>query len=461
MLEIYNTLKRKKEEFIPLKKNHIDMYVCGVTVYDYCHIGHARTFVNFDMIVRYLRFRGYEVKYVRNITDIDDKIIKRANEKAISAKDLAETFITKMHEDFDKLNILKPDVEPRATDNIDGIINIVKKLIDSGHAYVADNGDVMFSIDSFKNYGKLSGQNLDELNAGARIEVEKSKKNPFDFVLWKMSKPNEPAFDSPWGLGRPGWHIECSAMNYKYLGERFDIHGGGADLIFPHHENEIAQSCCAFNTNYVNYWMHSGMVMINNEKMSKSLNNFFTIRDVLEHYDAEVIRFFLLSAQYRSPLNYTQENLENAKQALARLYTAIRDVKLDDALILDDEGVEYEQKFIDIMDDDFNTPGAFAVLFDLAKQINKESGIKAQKLVLRLKKIASVLGLLYQEPNAFLQGSNYSDTEEESKIKSLIDIRNEARARKDYATADKARNELTAMGVVLEDGPHGTIWRKI
>lgn len=461
MLEIYNTLKRKKEEFIPLKKNHIDMYVCGVTVYDYCHIGHARTFVNFDMIVRYLRFRGYEVKYVRNITDIDDKIIKRANEKAISAKELAETFITKMHEDFDKLNILKPDVEPRATDNIDGIINIVKKLIDSGHAYVADNGDVMFSIDSFKNYGKLSGQNLDELNAGARIEVEKSKKNPFDFVLWKMSKPNEPAFDSPWGLGRPGWHIECSAMNYKYLGERFDIHGGGADLIFPHHENEIAQSCCAFNTNYVNYWMHSGMVMINNEKMSKSLNNFFTIRDVLEHYDAEVIRFFLLSAQYRSPLNYTQENLENAKQALARLYTAIRDVKLDDALILDDEGVEYEQKFIDIMDDDFNTPGAFAVLFDLAKQINKESGIKAQKLVLRLKKIASVLGLLYQEPNAFLQGSNYSDTEEESKIKSLIDIRNEARARKDYATADKARNELTAMGVVLEDGPHGTIWRKI
>ena len=332
MLQIHNTITRQKEDFVPITPGKIGMYVCGVTVYDLCHIGHARTFVNFDMIVRYLRYCGYDVKYVRNITDIDDKIIKRAQEKGVSAKDLAEHFIQEMYEDFDKLNIKRPDLEPRATDNIDAIISLVQRLIDKGHAYVASNGDVMFAIDSFKNYGRLSGQKLEELNAGARIEVEKAKHNPFDFVLWKQSKPGEPAWESPWGMGRPGWHIECSAMNSKYLGETFDIHGGGSDLIFPHHENEIAQSCCAFDSKYVNYWMHSGMVMIDHEKMSKSLNNFFTIREVLEHYDAETIRFFLLSAQYRSPLNYTQDNLNKAKASLERLYTALRDTKIGPAV---------------------------------------------------------------------------------------------------------------------------------
>ena len=294
MLKIYNSLTRTKQEFKPITPGKIGMYVCGVTVYDLCHIGHARTFVNFDVIVRYLRYAGYEVKYVRNITDIDDKIIKRANERGISAHDLAEQFIVEMHKDFDALNIKRPDIEPKATDNITEIVNFVQKLIDNQHAYVAENGDVLFDINSFKEYGKLSGQKLDELQAGARIEVEKTKHNPLDFVLWKMSKPGEPSWESPWGAGRPGWHIECSAMNNKYLGKEFDIHGGGSDLIFPHHENEIAQSCCANKTPYVHYWMHSGMVMINEEKMSKSLNNFFTIRDVLETYDAETIRFFLL-----------------------------------------------------------------------------------------------------------------------------------------------------------------------
>ena len=297
MLKIYNTLTKSKQEFKPIEPGKIGMYVCGVTVYDLCHIGHARTFVNFDVIVRYLRYSGYEVKYVRNITDIDDKIIKRANERGISAKDLAEQFIVEMHKDLDALNIKRPDIEPRATDNIKEIISIVQKLIDNKNAYVSDNGDVVFDINSFKEYGRLSGQKLDELQAGARIEVAKSKHNPMDFVLWKMSKPGEPAWESPWGEGRPGWHIECSAMNNRYLGKEFDIHGGGSDLIFPHHENEIAQSCCANHTPYVHYWMHSGMVMINEEKMSKSLNNFFTIRDVLKSYDAETIRFFLLSGQ--------------------------------------------------------------------------------------------------------------------------------------------------------------------
>ena len=285
MLKIYNTLTKSKKEFKPIKPGKIGMYVCGVTVYDLCHIGHARTFVNFDVIVRYLRYSGYDVKYVRNITDIDDKIIKRANERGIAAKDLAEQFIVEMHKDFDALNIKRPDIEPRATDNIKEIISIVQKLIDNKNAYVSDNGDVVFDINSFKEYGRLSGQKLDELQAGARIEVAKSKHNPMDFVLWKMSKPGEPAWESPWGEGRPGWHIECSAMNNRYLGKEFDIHGGGSDLIFPHHENEIAQSCCANHTPYVHYWMHSGMVMINEEKMSKSLNNFFTIRDVLKTYE--------------------------------------------------------------------------------------------------------------------------------------------------------------------------------
>ena len=456
MLKIYNSLTRTKQEFKPTTPGKIGMYVCGVTVYDLCHIGHARTFVNFDVIVRYLRYAGYEVKYVRNITDIDDKIIKRANERGISAHDLAEQFIVEMHKDFDALNIKRPDIEPKATDNITEIVNFVQKLIDNQHAYVAENGDVLFDINSFKEYGKLSGQKLDELQAGARIEVEKTKHNPLDFVLWKMSKPGEPSWESPWGAGRPGWHIECSAMNNKYLGKEFDIHGGGSDLIFPHHENEIAQSCCANKTPYVHYWMHSGMVMINEEKMSKSLNNFFTIRDVLETYDAETIRFFLLSGQYRSPLNYSQENLDKARAALNRLYTTLRDTQ---AVEPDSTEDEYTAKFKEYMDDDFNTPGAISVLFDLAKQINKESGETAQKLAGRLKQLASVLGILEQDPNKFLTtGAKNDDVEQ---IEALIKQRNDARKQKNWALADEARDKLKQMHIELEDGPQGTVWHRV
>ena len=455
MLKIYNTLTRSKQEFKPIEENKIGMYVCGVTTYDLCHIGHARTFVNFDVIVRYLRFSGYDVTYVRNITDIDDKIIKRANERGISAKDLANQYIDEMHKDFDSLNITRPDIEPKATETIEEIIAFVQKLIDNKNAYVSENGDVVFDINSFKNYGKLSGQILDELQAGARIEVAKSKHNPLDFVLWKMSKEGEPYWDSPWGKGRPGWHIECSAMNNKYLGSEFDIHGGGSDLIFPHHENEIAQSCCANHTSYVHYWMHSGMVMINEEKMSKSLNNFFTIRDVLKTYDAETVRFFLLSGQYRSPLNYSQENLDKARAALNRFYTTLRDVKSIKEVSGDDE---YVAKFKEYMDDDFNTPGAISVLFDLVKQINKSDDETAAVLAGRLKQLSSVLGILEQDPATFLMsGANNDDAQE---IEALIKERNDARLAKDWARADAARDKLKAMNIELEDGPNGTTWHR-
>lgn len=455
MLKIYNTLTRSKQEFKPIEENKIGMYVCGVTTYDLCHIGHARTFVNFDVIVRYLRFSGYDVTYVRNITDIDDKIIKRANERGISAKDLANQYIDEMHKDFDSLNIKRPDIEPKATETIEEIIAFVQKLIDNKNAYVSENGDVVFDINSFKNYGKLSGQILDELQAGARIEVAKSKHNPLDFVLWKMSKEGEPYWDSPWGKGRPGWHIECSAMNNKYLGSEFEIHGGGSDLIFPHHENEIAQSCCANHTSYVHYWMHSGMVMINEEKMSKSLNNFFTIRDVLKTYDAETVRFFLLSGQYRSPLNYSQENLDKARAALNRFYTTLRDVKSIKEVSGDDE---YVAKFKEYMDDDFNTPGAISVLFDLVKQINKSDDETAAVLAGRLKQLSSVLGILEQDPATFLMsGANNDDAQE---IEALIKERNDARLAKDWARADAARDKLKAMNIELEDGPNGTTWHR-
>ena len=459
MLKIYNTLSHSKEEFVPLVKGKIGMYVCGVTVYDLCHIGHARTFVNFDVVVRYLRYCGYEVKYVRNITDIDDKIIKRSAEKGISAKELAENFIVEMHKDFDALNIMRPDIEPKATENIEAIIELVKKLIANGNAYVAGNGDVVFKIDSYADYGRLSGQKLDELQAGARIEVERSKENPLDFVLWKMSKPGEPAWESPWGLGRPGWHIECSAMNSRYLGHTFDIHGGGMDLKFPHHENEIAQSCCAWHENYVNYWLHSGMVMINEEKMSKSLNNFFTIRDVLKSYDAETIRFFLLSAQYRSPLNYTQENLEKARASLNRLYTTLRDTEACDVNTLPAED-EYTKRFCEFMDDDFNTPGASSVLFDLVRAINRAEGKEAAYLAGRLKQLGSILGVLQQDPQTFLK-SGAGDNDDVAIIEGLIKARADARASKNWAAADNARNKLKEMGIELEDGPQGTTWHRI
>lgn len=458
MLKIFNILTREKEEFKPINPNRVGMYVCGVTVYDLCHFGHGRTFVSFDVITRYLRFLGYNLRYVRNITDVDDKIIKRALENNETCDQLVERMIAEMHKDFDALNILRPDVEPRATKHIPDIIAMVEALLRRGHAYVAADGDVMFDVQSFRQYGALSRQNLEQLQAGARVEIKSVKKNPMDFVLWKMSKPNEPSWDSPWGKGRPGWHIECSAMNSKELGNHFDIHGGGSDLMFPHHENEIAQSCCAHDGEYVNYWLHTGMLTINEEKMSKSLNNFFTIRDILTKYDAESVRYFFLTAQYRSLLDYSEENIGLARKALERLYTALRgcetvDIPAEDQYVID---------FKNAMDDDFNTPGALAVLFELAREINKlktEDQAKANRLASRLKQLAAVLGLLEQDPETFLQGD--AATDEVSKIEALIKRRNEARAEKNWAAADAARDALKEMGVVLEDGANGTTWRKL
>lgn len=458
MLKIYNTLKREKEEFKPINPNQVGMYVCGVTVYDLCHFGHGRTFVSFDVIARYLRYSGYNLRYVRNITDVDDKIIKRALKNNESCDQLVERMIAEMHKDFDSLNILRPDVEPRATQHISEIIAMVQTLIDKGHAYVAEDGDVMFNVESFKQYGALSRQNLEQLQAGARVEIKSVKRNPMDFVLWKMSKENEPSWDSPWGKGRPGWHIECSAMNSKELGTHFDIHGGGSDLMFPHHENEIAQSCCAHGDQYVNYWLHTGMLTINEEKMSKSLNNFFTIRDILNKYDCESVRYFFLTAQYRSLLDYSEENIGLARKALERLYTALRGC--DTAIELTGNDA-YVDAFKAAMDDDFNTPGALAVLFELAREINKvknDDTAQANILAARLKQLGGVLGLLEQAPETFLQGS--ADNDDVAEIEALIRQRNEARAAKNWAAADEARNKLTAMGIVLEDGANGTTWRK-
>ncbi|MCL1092057.1 cysteine--tRNA ligase [Shewanella profunda] len=458
MLKIYNSITRQKQEFKPINPGKIGMYVCGVTIYDLCHIGHGRTFVSFDMIVRYLRYAGYEVNFQRNITDVDDKIIKRANENNESCEALTERLIGEMHQDFDALNMLRPDFEPRATLHIAEIIDMVELLLARGHAYVASDGDVLFSVASYPDYGRLSGQNLDQLQAGARVEVDETKQNPMDFVLWKMSKPGEPTWGSPWGPGRPGWHIECSAMNSKHLGLHFDIHGGGSDLQFPHHENEIAQSCCAHDTPYVNYWMHTGMVMVDREKMSKSLGNFFTIRDVLGHYDAETVRYFLLSGHYRSQLNYSEDNLKQARSALERLYTAIKDVDLTVAAA---PAEEFIAKFKAAMDDDFNTPEAYSVLFDMVREINRlklTDMAQASALAVTLKQLADVLGLLSQEPEAFFQGGGSDD--EVAEIETLIVERNRARTEKDWAAADVARNRLDALGVVLEDGPSGTTWRK-
>ncbi|WP_018651767.1 cysteine--tRNA ligase [Actinobacillus capsulatus] len=459
MLKIYNTLKREKEEFKPINSSQVGMYVCGVTVYDLCHFGHGRTFVSFDVIARYLRYLGYNLRYVRNITDVDDKIIKRALENNETTDQLVERMIAEMHKDFDALNILRPDIEPRATQNIAEIIAMVEKLIANGHAYVAADGDVMFDVESFKKYGALSRQNLEQLQAGARVEIKSVKKNPMDFVLWKMSKAGEPSWQSPWGNGRPGWHIECSAMNSKELGEHFDIHGGGSDLMFPHHENEIAQSCCAYGGDYVNYWLHTGMLTIDDEKMSKSLGNFFTIRTMLEKYESETLRYFFLTAHYRSLLNYSLDNLDLARSALERLYTSLRGCDLSVEIA---GGEQYVEAFKAAMDDDFNTPGALAVLFEIAREVNKlktEDMAKANGLAVRLKELAGVLGLLYQDPEAFLQGDANND--EVAEIESLIKQRNEAKAAKNWAVADEVRDKLKAMNIVLEDTPNGTTWRKV
>ena len=466
MLHIYNTLTRQKELFQPLQPGKVGMYVCGITVYDLSHMGHARTYLSFDLMVRYLRSRGYEVNYVRNITDVDDKIIQRAQQNNETMEQLTQRTIAKMHEDFAAINLLEPDIEPRVTTHIPEIIDVIEKLIAKGFAYQSPSGDVLFEVNSYSNYGKLSKQDLTQLNAGSRVDVDNDKRDPMDFVLWKTAKPGEPAWASPWGEGRPGWHIECSAMNHKHLGKHFDIHGGGSDLIFPHHENEVAQSCCAFDTPYVNYWMHAGMVQVDQVKMSKSLGNFFTLRDVLNQYDAETLRYFLMSAHYRSQLSYSEDNIKQARSGLERLYTALRDIEPNMAVDLTLGA--YLARFNAAMDDDFNVPEAVAVLFEVARDLNKakldntpEGQTKAADLAGVLRQLAAVLGILHQAPQTFLQSSLSTNGDDDvAKIEALIKARNDARAKKDWAAADVARDGLQALNIVLEDGPNGTTWRR-
>ncbi|WP_371188808.1 cysteine--tRNA ligase [Thalassotalea maritima] len=458
MLQIYNTLTRKKEEFKPITPGKVGMYVCGITIYDLCHIGHARTYVAFDVITRYLRHIGYDVTHVRNITDVDDKIIKRAAENNETCESLVDRMTAEMYADLDALNVARPDIAPTVTTHMPEIIDLVERLIERKHAYVASNGDVMFDVSSYKDYGQLSMQNLDMLQAGARVDVDDAKNNPLDFVLWKMAKPGEPSWSSPWGEGRPGWHIECSAMNSKHLGKHFDIHGGGSDLQFPHHENEIAQSCCAFDTPYVNYWMHGGMVQVDKVKMSKSLGNFFTLRDVLEKYDAESVRYFLVSSQYRSQLNYSQENLAQARASLERIYTAIRGIE---PVAVDLAGNDYVERFEKAMNDDFNTPEALPVIFELAKEVNRikqSEPQKAAELTYVLVQLGAIIGIAQNDPESFFTAG--SDDDDAALIEQLIEQRNTARANKDWAEADDARDKLKAMNIILEDSAGKTTWRR-
>ncbi|HEX5791723.1 MAG TPA: cysteine--tRNA ligase [Rheinheimera sp.] len=458
MLHIYNTLSRKKELFTPIEPGKAGLYVCGITIYDYCHVGHARTYVAFDVINRYLRFLGYDVTYVRNITDVDDKIIKRAAENNESCDALTERFTKAMHADFTALGLMPADIEPRVTTHMAEIIQMIEQLIAKGYAYVAADGDVLFDVSKYEAYGELSQQNLEMLQSGSRVEVADNKDDPLDFVLWKGAKPGEPFWQSPWGNGRPGWHIECSAMSAKHLGQHFDIHGGGSDLQFPHHENEIAQSTCAHGHKYVNTWIHTGMVQVDKEKMSKSLGNFFTVKDVLAEYNAEAVRYFLLSSQYRSQLNYSAENLTQAHAALGRLYTALRNVTPSHSIDLNSP---YIVRFKAAMDDDFNTPEALPVLFELAREVNRfkeTEPAKAAELAGVLNLLAGVLGLLQGDAETFLQSGASDD--DVAEIEALIAQRNTARANKDWAAADAARDALTAKGIIVEDKNGVTSWRK-
>jgi len=460
MLKVYNDLTNQKEKFIPLEQGKVRMYVCGMTVYDLCHLGHARVLVVFDVIYRHLQAAGFDVTYIRNITDIDDKIINRANENGESFGELTERFIRAMHEDSAALGVLTPDSEPRATSHIGEIIDMVQRLIDKGHAYSLENGDVYFSVASFEGYGKLSGKSIEDLRAGARVDVNDDKREPLDFVLWKAAKPGEPSWASPWGQGRPGWHIECSAMSTCCLGDTFDIHGGGADLTFPHHENEIAQSEGATGKPFVRYWLHNGFVRINDEKMSKSLGNFFTVREILKHYQAEEIRYFILTSHYRSPLNYDEEHLQNARAALTRFYTALRGLKAADGA-----GAEkYLERFNSAMDDDFNTPEALAVLFDLAREINRARGhdeAKAAILAAQLIRMGATLGILQADPESYLRGcAAETDSLSDQAIDDLIQQRLAARKARNWTEADRIRDQLKAGNVLLEDGPQGTSWRR-
>ena len=459
MLKIYNTLSKKKEEFQPIDANQVGIYVCGMTVYDFCHMGHARVMVMFDVITRHLRRNFPSVKYVRNITDIDDKIITRAIENNEDIYSLTNRFIDAMHEDETSLGVLSPDIEPRATDSIGKMIEMIESLSNKGLAYQGTNGDVFYSVRKFTEYGKLSGKNLDDLMAGARVDVESHKKDPLDFVLWKKAKSDEPSWESPWGNGRPGWHIECSAMSNHFISNHFDIHGGGMDLTFPHHENEIAQSEGANDCKFVNTWMHVGFVNIDDEKMSKSLNNFFTIRDVLKTYDGEALRYFLISSHYRSPLNYSETNIESAQSALLRLYNAVKGLNhhsFNPELI----EVDYETRFNAALNDDFNTPMALSILFEIAKQINIERTTnpkKASALSSQLIKLGNYIGILNHNADEYLkQGSDLS----ESEISKKIDQREAARNSKDFAMSDQIRDELLELGIILEDSANGTTWRR-
>jgi cysteinyl-tRNA synthetase len=456
MLKLHNTLTRSKQDFKPIQPNKVRMYVCGMTVYDFCHLGHARVMVVFDMVARWFRASGYEVTYVRNITDIDDKIIKRASENNETIQSLTQRFITAMDEDSAKLGIIRPDIEPRATEHVQGMLDMISQLIVKGFAYQADNGDVFYKVRSFNDYGKLSGKTLDDLRAGERVDVDGHKHDPLDFVLWKSAKAGEPYWESPWGNGRPGWHIECSAMSAELLGEHFDIHGGGQDLQFPHHENEIAQSEATHGCTMANYWLHNGFVRVDDEKMSKSLGNFFTIREVLEKYDPEVVRFFILRAHYRSPLNYSDKHLDDAKASLTRLYTALRGLNVPTT------DIDWQQvpaaRFKAAMDDDFNTAEALAVLFELANDLNKDRSPQTAAL---LKQLAGIVGLLQRDPQAFMQGDIQGDNATgELDIDSLITARISAKKAKDFAEADRIRKALSDAGIVLEDTAQGTTWRR-
>ena len=464
MLKIHNSLTGSKDRFVPIDPENVRMYVCGMTVYDFCHLGHARVMVVFDVVYRYLRqlYGEDHVTYIRNITDIDDKIIARANENQESMATLTGRFIEAMHDDTAALAVLPPDEEPRATGHMDEILAMIQALVDRGLAYAADNGDVYYDVSAFAAYGQLSGKQLDELRAGARVEVDAHKQDPLDFVLWKAAKPGEPSWESPWGSGRPGWHIECSAMSTHCLGNHFDIHGGGLDLQFPHHENEIAQSCGATGDKFVNVWMHNGFVRVDDEKMSKSLGNFFTIREVLQRYDPEVVRYFILSSHYRSPLNYSDQHLDGARNALTTLYTALKDFD-EMAPVPARGGSEAVDRFYAAMDDDFNTAEAMAVLFELAREINRardDQPERAQARAAELRGLASLLGLLQRPAQAFLQGEQPADGLAAADIEQLITRRNQARADKNWAEADRIRDELTAAGIVLEDGAGGTGWRR-
>jgi cysteinyl-tRNA synthetase len=455
MLQIYNTLTRSKQPFVPIAPPKVNMYVCGMTVYDYCHLGHARVMVVFDVAVRWLRATGYEVTYVRNITDVDDKIIKRAVENGEPIDQLTARFIAAMDEDARALGVAKPDHEPRATRHVPGMQAMIAKLIERGMAYAIPGGDVYFSVRDFPGYGKLSGKSLEDLRAGERVDVAADKRDPLDFVLWKAAKPGEPAWDSPWGPGRPGWHIECSVMSEHHLGSHFDIHGGGQDLQFPHHENEIAQSEGAHGHTFVDYWMHNGFVRVDDEKMSKSLGNFFTVREVLAKYDAEVVRFFILRAHYRSPLNYSDQHLDDARSALTRLYTALKGTP--PAKVPVDWSAPYADRFRAAMDDDFNTPEAIAVLFELANEANRTHSAQHAGL---LRSLGGVLGLLQRDPTEFMQSAPAEAALSAAAIEAKIAQRAAARKARNFGEADRIRKELAAAGVILEDSAQGTVWRR-